>query len=430
MNYFSATGASDHQMVALIMSAEPLDVIVGQPTTEAMDRMTEQTAHMVAPVKTTAWGDLHGSLSLVLNDTDYATVTKNIVTLLAPFSKPTTINPNINELSNPYAIVTLLEEMKTLQKEFKLQEAVTTIGVQRFINSVEEQYIKELNEDYFGYANQTIKMLLPHLRTNWCKVMTKSAPMRQMHPIRHGSPWPPTSSPLAVSSTNNKKCKNINIIISKEAKTLHFVGQMYKSNYYTKEKMTKYEIQANVNKTWLHTLQFFTKLFAQCKAYRDDSAANSSFNSAAHIKDIPTNHSLVSTSSDFTTRDLYIESLKILLAAAREYVAQERAPTLDKPHPVDLLRTELDAHHKQFDLIMKQNFALLAAMAKGNGGGGSGGSGGGGGDGGSSNRRRDQGTKAMCPNCNKMVVHAMADCFMLPANKDKIPTWYKPPKLD
>ncbi len=49
--------------------------------------------------------------------------------------------------------------MKTLLNEFKLQEAVTTIRVQCIINSIKEQYCKELNKDYFGYANQTIKML-------------------------------------------------------------------------------------------------------------------------------------------------------------------------------------------------------------------------------------------------------------------------------
>jgi hypothetical protein len=129
MNYSSATGSSAHQTVALIMSAKPLDVIVGQPTTNSVDRMTEQMAQMVAPVKTTAWGGLHGSLALVLDNADYAMVTKNIITLLAPLNKPTTINPKINELSNPYEILTLQEEMKTLQKEFELQEAVTTIGV-------------------------------------------------------------------------------------------------------------------------------------------------------------------------------------------------------------------------------------------------------------------------------------------------------------
>jgi hypothetical protein len=160
-------------MVALIMSAKPLDVIVGQPTTDSMDRMMEQMAQMVAPFKTTAWDVLHGSLALVLDDADYAMVTKNILTLSAPLTKLTTINPKINKLSNPYEILTLQEEMKTLQKEFELQEAVTTNGVQCIIDSVKEQYVEELSEGYFGYAKQTIKTLLTHLRTNWCKVMTK-----------------------------------------------------------------------------------------------------------------------------------------------------------------------------------------------------------------------------------------------------------------
>jgi hypothetical protein len=222
-----------------------------------------------------------------------------------------------------------------------------------------------------------------------------------------------------------KKCKTINVIILDEAKTLNFVGQMYKSNYYTKDQMTKYKMKANINKTWLLTLQFFTKFFTQRKAYRDNHAANSSFDSAAHINNIPTDRSLVSTSSDFTTGDLYIEGLEESIAAAREYVTKERTPTPDKLDPANLLHIELDSQWKQFELIMHQNSALLVAMAKGNGGGGpTGGSGGG------DNKCRDQGTKAICPNCNKLVVHAASNCYTLPANKDKILTWYTPPKSD
>jgi hypothetical protein len=52
MNYTLAAGLSVHQMVSLIMLAKPLDVIVGQPTTKSMDKMTEQMAQKVAPVKT------------------------------------------------------------------------------------------------------------------------------------------------------------------------------------------------------------------------------------------------------------------------------------------------------------------------------------------------------------------------------------------
>jgi hypothetical protein len=365
MNYSSATGLSVHQTVALIMSAKLLDVIIGQPTTESMDRMMEQMAQMVAPVKTTLWGGLHGSLALVLDDMDYDTVTKNIVTSVAPLLKPTTINPKINKLSNPYVILTLQEEMNTLQKEFELQEAVTTIGVQCIINSVEEQYIEELNKDYFSYANQTIEMLLTHLRMKWCKVMTKECTNATE---AFYQTWVPSTTHIITFGRQldkqQKKCKNINVIISDKAKTLHFVEQMYKSNYYTKRQMTKYKMQANINKTWLHNLRFFTEPFAQRKAYGDNRMANSSFDSAAHINNIPTNCSLVSTSSDFTTCNLYIESLEESLAAAQEYVAKECAPTLDKPDPADLLRMELDAQCKQFDLFMKQNSALLAAMAK------------------------------------------------------------------
>ncbi len=117
---------------------------------------------------------------------------------------------------------------------------------------------------------------------------------------------------------------------------------MNKRDYYTKEQMTKYKMLTNINKTWLHTLQFFIKLFTQHKAYGDDRAANSGFDSAVHINNIPTNRSLVSTSSDITTRNLYIESLKELLAAEQDYVAKEHAPTPDKPDPAALLRMELD----------------------------------------------------------------------------------------
>ena len=188
-------------------------------------------------------------------------------------------------------------------------------------------------------------MLLTHLCTKCCKVMTKER--TDATEVLYQA-WVPSTTHIITFgrqlNKQQKKCKNINVIISDEARILHFVGQMYKSGYYTEEQMTKYKMQADINKTWLHTLIFFTKLSAQCKAYGDDRMANSGFDSTAHINNIPINRSLVSTSSDFTTCNLYIESLKESLGAAR-YVAKERAPTLDKLDPVDLLRMELDAQH-------------------------------------------------------------------------------------
>mgnify|MGYP006146177255 FL=1 len=409
------------------MAAKPLDVIVGQPTTETMNKMVEQMAQMVALVKTTAWGGRHGSLALVLDDADYSSITKAKITSTTPVNQPDTINKSITATSTPLEILTFQEETKKLQKEFDLQEAVTNFGVQRIINSVEEQYIEELNEEYFGYANSTIKSVLHHLRTNWCKVMTRE---RTDATEAFYQAWVPNMTHIITFgrqlNKQQKKCKTINVIISDEAKTLHFVGQMYKSDYFTEEQMTKYEILSDSNKVWDKTLAHFTEKISLRKANGDDRAANSGFKSAAHIRDHSSAHSIITatTESDLT-RNLYIESLEGSLAAAREQYASDattRTPVPPAFDPLTLLQTELAEQRKQVSDVMAQNAKLIATLSKGGGGNSGGGGKGKGNDGDNSNRHKTPWKeKKLCPNCNKEVVHDPADCFSLEANKDKCP---------
>jgi hypothetical protein len=106
-----------------------------------------------------------------------------------------------------------------------------------------------------------------------------------------------------------EKCKAINVIISNEAKTLYFVGQMYKSNYFTEEQMTKYEILADSDKVWEKNLTHFTDLYALRKAYGDNRVANSGFESAAHVRENSSGHSIITTKRNLT-RDLYVKSLE------------------------------------------------------------------------------------------------------------------------
>ena len=146
MNYSLASGSSVHQTVSLLMSTKPLDVIVRQPTTKSMDRMTEQMAQMVAPVKSTAWGGQHGLLALVLDDAEYALITKNLIKLADALVKPVSINPKIDDKLSPYEILTLQEEWKTLQKEFALHEAGISIGIQRIIDCVKNNMRRNLTK--------------------------------------------------------------------------------------------------------------------------------------------------------------------------------------------------------------------------------------------------------------------------------------------
>ena len=115
MNYTSATGSSVHQTVSLIMTAKPLDIIVGQPTTETMNKMVEQMPQMVAPVKTTAWGGRHGSLALVLDDADYSSITKMKITSTTPVDQPDAINKVSRQHQPPWNY----SPSKKKQKNFK-----------------------------------------------------------------------------------------------------------------------------------------------------------------------------------------------------------------------------------------------------------------------------------------------------------------------
>jgi hypothetical protein len=232
------------------------------------------------------------------------------------------------------------------------------------------QYVEELNEDYFGYANQMIKSFLKHLCTNWCKVVTKECTDATK---AFYLTWVPSSTHVITFVCQltklQKKCHTINIIISNKAKALHFVGQMYKSYYFMEDQMTKYKMQLDTDKEWDPTLGHFSKLFAQHKANSNNRAANSRFESATTMFDVPSDHTFATFKSngDFTTHDLYIASLEESLALARDYMtnasttAPAPTPVVD---PMTTLRPDMDAQCKQFKLLLKQNLDLVTAFAK------------------------------------------------------------------
>jgi hypothetical protein len=207
---------------------------------------------------------------------------------------------------------------------------------------------------------------------------------------------------------------------------------MYKSDYFTKEQMTKYKILLDTNKVWDKTLAHFMDLFSLCKAYSNDKAANIRFDNAAHVCDHSSACSITTanTESDFVC-NLYIKSLEESLAVAWEYCtldATTRTPTPQAIDPLTRLQTNLAEQCTQVSEVMVQNAGLMAALSKGGGGSNGGGSGGGSsgrGKGGRSNRsgwhKNPWKEKKLCPNCNKVVVHDPTECFSLKANKDKQP---------
>jgi hypothetical protein len=194
--------------------------------------------------------------------------------------------------------------------------------------------------------------------------------------------------------------------------------------------MTKYKMQSDADKEWDPTLDHFSKLFVQRKAYGNDRTANSGFESAATMFDIPSDRTFAMSKSngDCTTRDLYIKSLEESLALARDYVTN--APTLAPAStpiidPLATLHLELDAQCKQFELLLKQNLDLVTAFAQTNASPSPGSS--------ATPKPWHTGHERLwthlkeCPNCKKMCTHKPDDCYSLAANVDKRPTNYRAP---
>jgi hypothetical protein len=180
---------------------------------------------------------------------------------------------------------------------------------------------------------------------------------------------------------------------------------MYKSDYFTEEQMTKYEILADPDKVWEKILTHLTDLYALRKAYGNDKAANSGFESAARVRENSSGHSIITTESNLTC-NLYIESLEESLAMAHEYVAKDTAACAAPPpanEQLTLLRNNLNAQCKQFKLVMEQSSKLLVALSKGGEGGRGCGNGGSGGS-------KHNGSVA-----NKVAAHAKAAAAMAAA---------------
>jgi hypothetical protein len=123
--------------------------------------------------------------------------------------------------------------------------------------------------------------------------------------------------------------------------------------------MTKYEILSDANKVWDKTLAHFTELVSLRKAYDNDRAANSGFESAAHFRNHSSARSIITanTESDLT-RNLYIESLEESLAAAQEQYTSDattRTPVPPAFDTITLLQTEVAEQRKQVSDVMAHN---------------------------------------------------------------------------
>ena len=79
--------------------------------------------------------------------------------------KPALIHRIIANDTKGRGLVQLQEDHKLRWTEYHFQMVIDAVAVEAIVTTVDEQYIDDLKEYYFGYNNQTIKTMLRQLRT-------------------------------------------------------------------------------------------------------------------------------------------------------------------------------------------------------------------------------------------------------------------------
>ena len=80
------------------------------------------------------------------------------------------------------------EDQKVEWQEYTFQEVVDSVEIKFNVAAVDMQYAEELEEDYVGYRNQTIIIMVTQLRT-WCIITTKENLAIKEHSL---APWSDT----------------------------------------------------------------------------------------------------------------------------------------------------------------------------------------------------------------------------------------------
>jgi hypothetical protein len=87
--------------------------------------------------------------------------------------KPPTTPPSLTNRTTLVKRTRLLSNHKVKIKDYYKQESTVAIIVKRVVTeAVDKIYVEELEDEYIGYSNQTIKSLIQHLKDEWCIVTT------------------------------------------------------------------------------------------------------------------------------------------------------------------------------------------------------------------------------------------------------------------
>jgi hypothetical protein len=418
--------------VKATLNGYDLPRISNAPNILTVKEFTVKLCQMAVTVESDNAGGKFGHMHLILKEKEYRIATKNTTANVGLLKKPLDVNPEFQSLKKDeltkYKVLQLEAETRQKITAYLTQEETSKELMRWMVASIEMEYIKELDNEYTGYNNETAKSILAHLATEYCKATVAN---QLKADGKFAKPWDQVTN-LGMWITRlevlRRKCDEVGVSIDDGRMVLKITENAKKCALFNSVDHKAYDKLQNYN---LDTVvKFWVKKYKAHNIYNQLQAIANEYESVAYAG--PPTSSAGSIAND---NDTYISILKETLARLTMECKSAFAVTnrAAKRTPSNTLATNtMNEFCQQLMTEMKNEMAkVLAAVmtaakvGTSNGGGGTGGGGtggvGAGGDTGCSRGRRIGSNLPLCPHCRKKGKHKPDDCFSLPANAGKKP---------
>jgi hypothetical protein len=132
-----------------------------------------ELCQMAAAVESNKLGGQFGHMQLILKKKEYRIATNDKNATVDLPKKPPSVHPGFQTLKKEeltkYKVLQLEAETKRKTDAYPTQEETAKEIIRRMVANIDADYIEELNKEYRGYNNETLKSLLAHISGSYCK---------------------------------------------------------------------------------------------------------------------------------------------------------------------------------------------------------------------------------------------------------------------
>lgn len=144
------------------VSKESATKIFGQPTANDLTTLEKELIAIAAAIPTTIGGGNHGHAGIILEDAKYIILTGGIAFVNPP--NPGIYPPGLALNAAAGNRARAEAEHKELLAEFEVFKGVEQALKEIILEAVDKDYMLEIEDELFGFLNQTPKQMISHLR--------------------------------------------------------------------------------------------------------------------------------------------------------------------------------------------------------------------------------------------------------------------------